>query len=306
MNNGKLKIGAGYVLICLLWGSTWMAIRIGLDYLTPFISCGIRFLIGTVFIYLIMLYKKVKLQKDKRSIQLYLFMGFFSFVIPFGLVYWAEQHVPTGLASVLFSIFPFLVILFSRIALPENKIGVYQVLGVILGFIGLIVIFSQGLSLESDFNFWGMGAVFLSAAMQAVVVVVMKKYGGELHALSMNFIPVLIGGIFLTLAGFIFEDSSSWQFSTEAMMSIMYLAFFGTVLTFTTYYWLLKKINVVILSLSNFITPVIALFLGWLFLSEVLTPRDLLGSSFVLIGILFANFRGLKNYYLLNLAKKHD
>ena len=306
MNNERLKIGAGYVLICLLWGSTWMAIRIGLDYLTPFISCGIRFLIGATFIYLIMSYKKIPLQRDKKSILLYLFMGFFSFVIPFGLVYWAEQYVPTGLASVLFSVFPFLVIIFSRIIFPENKIGIFKITGVLMGFVGLIIIFSAGLSFDMNINLWGMSAIFLSAALQAIVVVVMKKYGGELHVLSMNFIPVLIGGVSLTLAGFVLEDSSSWRFSTEAMLSISYLAFFGTVITFTTYYWLLKKINVVILSLSNFITPIIALFLGWIFLNELFTLQDLLGSSFVLIGILFANFRGLKNYYLSNLAIKHD
>ncbi len=74
-----------------------------------------------------------------------------------------------------------------------------------MGFVGLIIIFSAGLSFDMNINLWGMSAIFLSAALQAIVVVVMKKYGGELHVLSMNFIPVLIGGVSLTLAGFVLE-----------------------------------------------------------------------------------------------------
>jgi drug/metabolite transporter (DMT)-like permease len=306
VNSENYKTGAGYILICLIWGSTWFIIRAGLEDLTPFFSSGIRFLIATVFIYSLMFVKKIKLQTDKTAIILYLFLGFFSYVIPFGLVYWSEQFIPSGLASVLFSVFPLLVIVFSRFAIPDNQIGISQVIGVLMGFLGVVVIFSVGLSLDSDYNIWAMLSVILSASMQAMVAVVMKKYGNHLHPLSMNFIPVLIGGVFLTLTALLVENPESWRFTEQALLSVGYLALFGTVITFTTYYWLLKRINLVILSLSSFITPIIAVFLGWLIFSESLTIRDLMGSSFVLIGILFANFRGLKKYYLSRLISKHD
>jgi len=125
----------------------------------------------------------------------------------------------------------------------------------------------------------------------------MKKYGKHLQPLSMNFVPVLIAGAILILIGFTIEDSSSWRFDLTALFSIFYLAMFGTLFTFTTYYWLLKRMNVVILSLSAFITPIVALLLGWFILGEKLSFQVLVGSSLVLIGILFANFRGLLNYY---------
>jgi drug/metabolite transporter (DMT)-like permease len=105
-----------------------------------------------------------------------------------------------------------------------------------------------------------------------------------------------MAGITMAIFGMLFEDMSRLNFDSKAFISVGYLAFFGTVLTFTTYYWLMRKINIVLLSLSTFITPIIAVILGWVFLGEKFTSQILVGSSLVLVGILFANFSGLKNY----------
>ncbi len=284
------------MMISLIWGSTWLAIRIGLETLTPFISAGIRFFVGALFIYIFMKWKRISIQTDLHSLKLYIVLGLFSYVIPFGLVYWAEQFIASGLTSILIASYPIFVIIFSRLLLPNQRIGPYQLVGVVLAFIGIIVIFSENISIDLTNDFWGMIAVFTSALLQAAILIIIKKHGQHLHPLSMNFVPVLMGGVVMVVMGFLFEDSSGWQFTTGAMLSISYLALFGTAFSFTIYYWLLKRINAVILSLSSFITPIIALFLGWLILDENLSILVLIGSSLVLMGILFANFKGLRNY----------
>ena len=296
MINEKLKIAGGYILISVIWGSTWLAIRIGLDSLTPIISAGIRFSLASIFVYGLIKINRIKLQTNALSMKIYFFLGIFSFVIPFGLVYWAEQFIPSGLASILFAVMPFGVILFSWLMLPDNKISAYQMLGVVAGFAGIVIIFSEDLHIEFSDYVLGMLAVLISALMQSLVAVIVKKHGKHLNPLSMNFIPLIIGGLVMIAAGFIFEDSTTWIFNFKAIGSIAYLAFFGTVVTFTTYYWLLKRVNVVILSLSSFITPIVAVFLGWIILNERLSARALAGSGLVLIGILFANFRPLINF----------
>jgi len=297
MESDKFKIGSGYILISLIWGSTWLAIRVGLDYLTPILSAGIRFLLASFLIYGLMKIRHISLQTDPHSMKLYFVLGIFSFAIPFGLVYWAEQYIPSGLASILFAVFPFFVIIFSKIAFPNHKIFIGQIVGVTIGFIGIVVIFSRNLSINFTNDFVGMIAVFLSATMQAGIAVVVKKYGGHINSLSLNFVPLLIGGIIMIPLAFILEESSTWNFTVSAIGSIFYLAFFGTLVTFTIYYWLMKKINIVILSITSLITPIIAVLLGWIFLNEKLSFQDIIGSSLVLIGILIANFRGLINYY---------
>lgn len=298
MFSENLKIILAYILICLLWGSTWLAIRLGLDSLTPVFSAGLRFTLASIFVFAIMKIKKIQLQTDSLSIKLYFILGFFSFVIPFGLVYWAELFIPSGLASIIFAVMPFFVILFSVAAIKEQTILPVQVFGVILGFVGIVVIFSEDLFLDLSRDFWGMGAVLLSSIMQAGIAVTMKKYGKHLNPLSMNFLPLLLAGITMILLGVVFENQSSSKFDIKAVLSVGYLAFFGTVLTFTTYYWLMKKINIVLLSISTFVTPIIAVILGWAILGEKFTSQILAGSSLVLVGILFANFSALKNYII--------
>jgi drug/metabolite transporter (DMT)-like permease len=237
--------------------------------------------------------KTVSLQKDRVSIRLYLLMGFFSFVIPFGLVYWAEQFVPSGMASVLFAVYPFFVVIFSFLRMPSEPIGAYKIIGTILGFSGIVVIFSDSFDINITDYLLGMFAVVLSGTMQAWIAVSIKKFGYHLHPLSMNFVPMLIAGICMLLIGIFFEDLSNIKFNENAILSIIYLAFFGSVVTFTSFYWLLKRLNVVIISLIAFITPIVALILGYLIYNEELSTSYFIGSAMVLGGVLWANMKNL-------------
>ena len=133
--------------------------------------------------------------------------------------------------------------------------------------------------------------------MQAGNAVTLKKYGHHLNPLSMNFIPMLTAGVSLVIIGLLVEDTSKLVFDSKAYFSIIYLAAIGTVITFTSYYWLLKRVSVILLSLIAFITPIIALIIGWIFFDEKLSNRVLLGSILVLIGLLIANFRSFKKLW---------
>jgi len=292
MSNG-LKIGLVYAMLCFVWGSTWLAIRFGLESLTPLFSAGMRFSLASIFIFILMKIKTVSLQKDRVSIRLYLLMGFFSFVIPFGLVYWAEQFVPSGMASVLFAVYPFFVVIFSFLRMPSEPIGSYKIIGTVLGFSGIVVIFSESFDLNFTDYLLGMFACVLSGTMQAWIAVSIKKFGHHLHPLSMNFVPMFIAGISMILIGVFFEALSTIRFDERAILSIIYLAFFGSVITFTSFYWLLKRINVVIISLIAFITPIVALILGYIIYNEELSTSYFVGSAMVLGGVFWANLRNL-------------
>jgi drug/metabolite transporter (DMT)-like permease len=301
----RVKIILVFSLICFIWGSTWLAIRIGLETLTPMFSCGLRFVLASLLILLWMRIKSMKFQKDKTSIRLYLIMGFFSFVIPFGLVYWAEQFVPSGLSAVLFAVYPFFVVLFSYLLIPSQTIGFVKIIGVVIGFAGILVIFSDDLGGDITSYFLGMSGVVVSGMMQACIAVIIKKHGKHLNPLTMNFFPMAIAGVSLLLIGSLFEDLSNLDFNTNAVLSIFYLAFFGSIVTFTSYYWLLKRVNVIMLSLMAFITPIVALILGWLAYNEQLTSDHFWGSMLVLTGLLWSNFGSiskLKNKRMINPA----
>ncbi len=293
MRTESVKIFLVYAMLCFIWGSTWLAIRLGLESLTPLISAGIRFSLASIFIFIVMKIRNITIQKDAVAIRLYILMGFLSFVIPFGLVYWAEQFVPSGMASVLFAVYPFFVAIFLFIRIPSEQIGIYKIMGTIIGFIGIVVIFSD--SFTGDFSdiILGMIACVLSGVIQAWIAVSIKKFGNHLNPLSMNLFPMIIGAVFLLGIGYLSEDISKISFNENAILSLLYLGFFGSVVTFTSFYWLLKRMNVVILSLMTFITPIVALILGYFVYNETLSTKHFIGSALVLTGVFGANLRNL-------------
>ncbi|MBT8380428.1 MAG: EamA family transporter [Ignavibacteria bacterium] len=300
-----LKVALVYVSLCLIWGSTWLAIRYGLESLTPIFSVGVRFALASVIILILMKMKNIFIQKDKVSIRLYLLMGFFSFLIPFGLVYWGMQHVPSGMASVLFAVFPFVVLIFSYLRLPSETIGFYKIFGTLLGFAGIVVIFSDSFTGNFTDYIFGMIAIVLSGVMQAWIAVSIKKFGHHLHPLSMNFIPMVIAAVCLIFISVFFEDISTVRIDQTAVISLLYLAVFGSVVTFTFYYWLLKRLNIVILSLIAFITPIVALILGFLFYQEELSTRHFIGSALVLTGVFWANLGNLLKLRKGTIIRQH-
>jgi len=301
--NNSIKIFLVYLLACLIWGSTWLVIRIGLESLTPMFSAGTRFGFASILVFGLMKIKKLSLQTDKLSLQLYFIMAFFSFIIPFTLVYWAEQFVPSGLAAVLFAVFPFFVAFFSYVMISKDSIDRYKILGMIVGFAGVLIIFSESLSLDFSNYFLGMAAIVFSGIIQAVVTVKLKKNGSHLNPLTMNFVPMGIAGIVLIPLSLLFEDTTKLRFDEAAVFSVLYLAIFGSVIAFTSYYWLLKRLNAVILSLLTFITPSIALFFGWLFYNEVLSTIDIAGCALVLTGLLTANLLNKKKNRNIEIKK---
>lgn len=297
MEDKKGKTALIFAITCMIWGSTWLVIRVGLESLTPLVSAGFRFTLASLIIFIITRLRKVDIQTDKASVKLYLLMAFLSFTIPFGLIYWAEQFVPSGLAAVLFAIYPFAIAIISYFRMPDEEIGIFKVIGMIISFMGIIVIFSDSFNQGITDYFWGMGAVLLGSVMQAFVGVSIKKHGHHLNPLAMNFFPMLICGISLLIYGSLVEDTTTLHFDSKAILSVLYLAVFGSIVTFTSYYWLLKRVNIVILSLIAFITPVLAVILGAIIYNEVFSLRHILGSCMVLAGLLFAIFGNVNKYF---------
>ncbi len=280
-------IAIGYLAICLIWGSTWLVIRLGMESLTPFVSAGVRFTIASSVILLVMKIRSIPLIFDGSAMKIYLVGGFFSFLIPFGLVYWGQQFISSGLASVLFAVYPFSVAVVAHFTLHDEKLKKTKIIGMLVGFIGIIVIFSDSFAIRFNLmEFFGMAAVVGSGIIQSFVVVLIKKEGKHLNPFSMNLVPMAIAAIGFLAAGLLLEDVGRNRFDLIGLSSVFYLGIFGSIVTFTTYYWLLKKVSVLLMSLIAFITPIIALILGWLVYDEKLTVFHLIGSILVLTGLL--------------------
>ncbi len=302
-----------FILICAIWGSTWFVIKLGLKDLPVLFSLSLRFLTASTVLFAILKFFKIQVPINEKQIYLYLYLTLFSFLIPFSLVYWAEVTIPSNLASILFSTMPFFAAIFSRIFLKED-LNFFQRIGLVLGFIGVMLIFRidtghfRGDVLFQNSRFiLSMIAVLASAFFNASVLIMVKKYGMGIHPLAINFIPLSLSGLILLIISSVTEDWSKIKFGVNGVGSVIYLGVFGSIVTFAVYYWLLRKVSAVIMSLTAFLTPVFAVLIGVFIGGEIITPNIIFGALLVLTGMLFVNSSFLlKNFLKRKISSKED
>lgn len=289
----RLKVLLGFAIICIIWGSSWAAVKIGLESFPPLLSLAIRFTIASFILGLIVFVKHLAIPKEKKFWTLVLMMSTTSFTVPFVLIYWAQLTVGSGLASVLFATYPFWVAIVSHFLLPNEKITSVRIIGIVFGFVGVIFIFNNGFSDVSIGMFFCMAAIIAGAIIQAFGLVFLRRLGDTVHPVTLNFCSMSLSALPLFVASFVFEEYSKLIFNARSLGSIFYLSIFCTVITFVIYFWLVKHVEAVLLSLSAFITPVIAVVIGIVLLGEKITGDVLIGSSLVLIGVAGATISDL-------------
>ncbi len=274
------------VILSLIWSSTWLAIKIGLETLPPFLSSGIRFFISFVALSLYALKLKIPLPRDLKTHGFFLVFSLTNFTLGYGFVYWGEQHINSGLTSILFSVMPFYVAMFSIKMLPSEHITFKKMMGIMVGFLGVTLIFKDQLYLTGAMAIWGMIAILISPAFSALGTIMGKKAREKYHAVTLNTFPLLYSAIALLLISAIFERNATIVFTVPAIFSLLYLSIFGTAIAFVLYFTLLKSTSAVLMSLITFVTPPLALFWGWLVLGEPISWELIVGMLIVFSGIL--------------------
>ena len=127
MEKERVRIWAAFAIVCTVWGSTWMTIKIGLETIPPFFSAGVRFVIAAVLLFLIIRLRGISLPFDRNAWRVYLALGIPGYTIPFALVYWGQQYIPSALSSILFAAFPFWVAIFSHSLLTNEKLDLSKI-----------------------------------------------------------------------------------------------------------------------------------------------------------------------------------
>lgn len=292
----RIKIAIGLTIVSLIWGSTWLAIKFGISTVPPFLAAGLRFLIATLILRAIMLIRKDPLPREKIFWVLVAQLGLLTYTLPFAFIYWGQSRIPTGLSSILFATFPFWVALFSHLRLENERINYAKAVGVIAGFVGVFVIFSSEVLFEQEASLDGMVAIVASALMQGYGLVSLKKWGKGFNSVAINFAGMMIGSIILLGASLVTEDYTRLEFNSASLIPLLYLSTLGTVLTYVMYYWLAKHVNAVLLSMTAFVTPIIAVVLGAMVLREHMSNQVFVGGALVLGGIVYANAPELMKY----------
>jgi drug/metabolite transporter (DMT)-like permease len=273
-----------YILLCLIWGSTWLAIKIGLADSPAFWSAGIRFLLASIIIFMINIWRRKKYPRALDEIWRILLPGIFMYAVSYMLVYKAEQLIDSSLTAVLFTSFPFMVAGFAILMLREEKLSLSGWLGLSLGLAGTVAIFYDSL-VQSKFIFLGSALALAGSAASAYGTVYVRAHLIKYDIAVIASMQMTLGAIIMIAAALIFEPLESFEITSKSVGALLYLSTFGTVVAFLGYYRLLQKMKAITVSQITFITPLIAVILGYIFLAEKMTVMTAAGAVLVLAGV---------------------
>lgn len=275
-----------WVALCLIWGSTWLVIKIGLDDLPPISYAWIRFAIASAILYVVLLIRRIPFPKSAAEWRLLAVTGLLQFSFNYSLVFWAEQHIASGLAAVMQANISVFGLILAWILLPHERITANKIIAVGLGVLGVVVVFSDQLRVQSAMAFWGCLAVFASAFTASLASILVKARGTAMHPAMLTFGQMVCGLPALVLYG-VAVEGNPWTFdwTWTATWSVLYLAIPGTIVAFWLYYWLLSHVESTTAMTVSIVTPVVAVLLGWLIRNEQLPPRTAIGAGLIMASI---------------------
>ena len=289
----KAKLYLALVCVGFFWGTTFLGIRIGVETIPPFLLSGLRNLIsgGIIFLYLVAQKKlePINLRQFFRAFLLAIMM----IVLANGLTTYAEKYITSGLASLISTLSPFFVLILN-LFLGNEKLSFKVTTGIVLGMLGIFLIYQTSLSdlLNPEYRN-GIFAILIAVLMWSLGTVITKK--GSVNSLSMLMnvsVQMILAGIVLCIIQYYLNPSisvASW--STRSLYALIYLALFGSVVGYVAYSYLITQLPSTKVAVLSYVNVVVALFLGWLVLDEIITARIILAASLIITGVVIVNYK---------------
>jgi drug/metabolite transporter (DMT)-like permease len=283
---GGWRVCLAWLTLCIVWSSTWLAIKIGLRDLPPVSYAAIRFVIAAAALVLVSVGRVSLLPKRGSDYTVLAFTGLLMFTVNYGLLFWGELYVSSGLAAILQATIPISGMMFAHWMLPNEPLQIRKLLGAILALAGVAVICARLLDFNGMTAFLSGLGIVLGAAGAAFSNVLLKKRAIRIAPAMLAAWQMFFGVIPMLLIGLKFEGNPlRFHWTTQSILCLLYLAIVGSSLTFLLLYWLMPRMSVTNLQTISLVTPPGAVALGWLFGGETLSLWALLGAAFVLVGV---------------------
>jgi drug/metabolite transporter (DMT)-like permease len=276
-------------IVYIVWGSTYLAIRVTVETLPPLLSMGVRFMVAGLILYAVLLVKRGRagVRVTRPQLLASAIVGSFLFLGANGMVAIAELEVPSSLAALIISSVPLWVILFRSLGGDKATRGTF--LGVAAGFAGVAVLVQPG-SRPEGVGLWGVALLVIASASWAGGSFLSTRFEMPRDLLLSATYQMIGGGIALVLGGFLRGETSGFDasaWSAGSLSAFVYLVFIGSLVGFTAYAWLLQNAPISKVSTYAYVNPVVAIFLGWLILDESVTTTTLIGASVIVASVAF-------------------
>jgi drug/metabolite transporter (DMT)-like permease len=231
----------GYIALCLIWGTTWLAIRVVVQDVPPLLAAAIRFLIGGVLLLAAAGVQKRRWPRGERQWQAILVLSFTIMAIPYGLLFWAEQYVASSMAAVLYSAIPLVVALLTP-AMMGRTVPRSAVFALVIAFAGLVLLFYTGLS-TSRSALWAGAGVMAAMVLSAWSIVYAKKRLQDVDSVVSTGLQLLFGSVVLFWGTWALEAHRQAHWTRTSTLALAFLTIVGSCVAFVIYYWLLKRMQ---------------------------------------------------------------
>ncbi|HEX5709328.1 MAG TPA: EamA family transporter [Pyrinomonadaceae bacterium] len=289
MATDREKLGAygAWASVCFFWGTTYLAISVGLETFPPMLFAGLRFLTAGVILFLLMSRQRnVRLPRGREWVSL-TGVGLALLAVGNGSVVWAQQYLTSGMAALLVATGPFWVATLEGLRADGERVNRWGVLGLLLGFGGLGILVAPKLfGAELGVGYLaGVLAIQLACFSWSAGSVYAKHNQVGVHPLMGASVQMLAAGVALTLLGTFTGEWGVLRVSPRSLAALAYLVVFGSIVAYGSYIYAMQKLPLSIVSTYTYINPVIAVLLGWAVLGEGLDWRMALGASVILGGV---------------------
>lgn len=286
MESRNIRAYSAWLVVCIIWGTTYLAIRIGVEHIPPMLFAGVRWIIAGIIFVSILRLKGKKLPSKNDLIHISI-AGISLIGIGNGLVVTGEQFIGSGIAALLITTVPFWVVGMESFIPSGPKLNLMIVSGLLLGLLGVILIFNGDWSILLNPTYLlGVLCMFGAVVAWSFGTVYSKYKKVSVHPLMSAAMQMLIAGIAQTVLGLFLGEGARISFHANGIISFFYLVFIGSIFGYGSYIYAIEHLPLSLVSTYAYINPVIALFLGWLVLGEILNLTIIIAAAVIIIGVI--------------------
>ncbi|CAN5187977.1 drug/metabolite exporter YedA [soil metagenome] len=287
-NVPNLRLLAAFLIVYVVWGSTYLAIRIGVQDLPPALMTGTRYGFAGLLLMLIARLFGQRWPSRAEDWKAVAVMGLCMVIVGNFLVTWGEQWVASNQAALIAASSAFWIALFGSFGRNAHRLGRRSIAGLATGFCGVALMFWPEAGLDRS-HLIAQSAILVAVLGWAVGTIYNRNRVVEAEPLMFAGLQMLAGGSVLVIAGLVGGEASRWTWTASGIGALAYLTFFGSCLAFATYIWLIRHTTPDRLGTISYVNPAIATLLGWWILDEALGPRRFAGMLVILAGVLLVS-----------------
>lgn len=289
IGTSRYNLGMSYLFLILLgsiWGASYLFIKIGGDYVTPVTLVAMRTSLAAVVLFIALKVRGEKLPARNEPVWKWLaVMGLLNSVVPYTLITWGETRISSGLAAILVGAMPIFVVLLAHGMTHDEKLSPSKMIGIFAGFVGVVILFLPDVMQAATANIFGGLAVIAAALSYAFATIYARRHlMGHPHV-TVAFGQMLMASVILIPSSLLLEHPWTLQPTPLALGAIGTLSILGTAIAYMLYYWLIANVGATRTSLVTYISPVIAVVLGAVFLQEQLQWSTVAGLVLIIAGV---------------------